>query len=416
MKTNQKDGNHLPIPFSPPYIDENIIAEVTATLQSGWITTGTKVKELEEMMAGYVQVGHALAVNSATAAMMLCLHWYGVSAGDEVIIPAYTYCATALVVMHLGAKPVMVDVSADFTIDPEKIREAITEKTKAIITVDLGGWPCDYDAINQLVNENKIKEKFSPVNENQKKLGRILIMADAAHALGAMYKNKMIGACVDLTVFSLHAVKNVTSAEGGVICFNMPAPFDNNALYQQLRLWSLNGQTKDAFTKSTAGGWRYDIVYPGFKINMPDVLAAIAVAQLKIYDPQLLEERKRVFGTYYTFFKGKDEFILPPFTSEERKSSHHLFPLRIKDADEGKRAAIIEKITIKNVGVNVHFVPLPMLTLFKERGYDIVQFPVAYQLYVNEISLPIYPQLSESQCNRVCEVVLAAVKEIIAHG
>ncbi len=401
------------IPFSPPYIDEDVIHEVTETLRSGWITTGPKVKELENFMAAYTGVEHALAVNSATSALMLCLHWYGIGKGDEVIIPAYTYCATALAVMHVGATPVMVDVQDDFTISPEKIRAAINEKTKAIIAVDIAGWPCEYDALNKLIIEDIIIKKFKPANEVQCKLGRIFLLSDAAHAMGATFKNKPVGKCADMTVFSLHAVKNVTSAEGGVISLNMPKPFDNAALYSTLRLWSLNGQTKDAFSKSTAGGWRYDIVYPGFKINLPDVLAAIALAQLKKYDEFLLKERARVFDFYTSFFSENVLFILPPFYNKEKKSSCHLFPLRIKNFTEAMRAKAIDKIAAQHISVNVHFVPLPMLTIFKNAGYDIHDYPNAYTLFANEISLPIYPQLTEELCLRVCQAVLDAVEEIV---
>lgn len=412
---NKEESENLPIPFSPPYIDEDVISEVTDTLRSGWITTGPKVKELETLMAAYTGLEHALAVNSATSAMMLCLHWYGVSKGDEVIIPAYTYCATALAVMHLGATPVMVDVQEDFTISPVKIRAAITPKTKAIIAVDIAGWPCDYAAINELIAEEFSVKKFVPANEVQRTLGRIFLLADAAHAMGATYKNKPVGQWADMTVFSLHAVKNITSAEGGVICLNLPKPFDNAALYNLLRLWSLNGQTKDAFSKSTAGGWRYDIVYPGFKINLPDVLAAIAIAQLKKYEPFLLKERSRVFDFYTNFFRENALFILPPFYAKEKKSSCHLFPLRVNNFNEEMRAKAIEKIAAKNISVNVHFVPLPMLTIFKNAGFAITDFPVAYHLFENEISLPVYPQLSETQCRRVCQAVLTAVEEILAN-
>ncbi len=401
------------IPFSPPYIDEDVINEVAETLRSGWITTGPKVKELEIFMASYTCVEHALAVNSATSALMLCLHWYGIGKGDEVIIPAYTYCATALAVMHVGATPVMVDVQDDFTISPEKIRAAITDKTKAIIAVDIAGWPCDYDEINALILEEKNTERFKPCNEVQRKLGRIFLLSDAAHAMGATYKNKSIGKCADMSIFSLHAVKNVTSAEGGVICLNMPKPFDNAALYSTLRLWSLNGQTKDAFSKSTAGGWRYDIIYPGFKINLPDVLAAIALAQLKKYDTFLFKERKRVYDFYTSFFQGNTLFILPPFYDKKKKSSCHLFPLRIKDFTEDMRAKAIDKIAEKNVSVNVHFVPLPMLAIFKDAGFDIKNFPKSYALFANEISLPIYPQLTDTLCLRICNTVVQAVEEML---
>src|SRR5688572_19797972 len=290
------------IRFSPPYIDDDVINEVTSILQSGWLTTGPATKQLEVEMAAFCHTEHALAVNSATSGMMLMLHWFGISQGDEVIIPAYTYCATALAVMHVGAKPVMVDVGSDFNIDCEKIKLAITEKTKAIIAVDFAGWPCDYDGIYSIVNDPAIKKKFQPSSDPQHKLGRIMIMDDAAHALGATYKNKPIGSCADITVFSLHAVKNITSAEGGIITFNLPAPFNNEEIYNMLRVWSLNGQTKDAFTKAKAGAWQYDVIYPGFKMNMPDVLAAVALAQFKKYESMLLVERKRVFDYYTSIF------------------------------------------------------------------------------------------------------------------
>jgi len=397
------------IPFSPPYIDDDIIKEVTDTLQSGWITTGPKTKLLEEEIAAYCTVEKALAVNSATSAMMLVLHWYGVKRGDEVIVPAYTYCATALAAMHIGAKPVMADVGADFNIDPEKIKAAITSKTKAIITVDFGGWPCDYEKINALVNTDEVKAKFTPSSDKQEQLGRIMIMSDAAHALGAVHNNKPVGKCADITVFSLHAVKNVTSAEGGVIAFNMPVPFSNVAIYNTLRLWSLNGQTKDAFTKSAAGGWEYDIVYPGFKMNMPDVLAAMGLAQFRSYKKNLLTERQRVFDFYDAAFGVHEWAICPPFKKAGCSSSYHLYPLRIKDINEEKRNAVIEKIATKGVAVNVHFKPLPMLTIFKTAGYRLDDYPVAYKLYCNEISLPVYPQLSYDSCRIVVDAVCASV-------
>ncbi|MBG9377159.1 DegT/DnrJ/EryC1/StrS family aminotransferase [Panacibacter sp. DH6] len=401
------------IPFSPPYIDEDIISEVTHTLQSGWITTGPKTKMLEDEIAAFCNVQKALAVNSATSAMMLVLHWYGVTRGDEVIVPAYTYCATALAAMHIGAKPVMVDAGSDFNINTQKIKAAITAKTKAIVAVDFGGWPCDYDAINAIVNDAGIRAIFKPAGEQQEKLGRILVMSDAAHAIGTVYNGRPLGRCADITVFSLHAVKNVTSAEGGVIVLNMPAPFNNEAVYKTLRLWSLNGQTKDAFTKSSAGGWEYDIVYPGFKMNMPDVLAAIGLAQFRKYKSALLAERKRVFDYYTRAFKNFAWAICPPFEKAGCSGSWHLYPLRIKGAGEKERNAIIEKIAAHEVAVNVHFKPLPMLSVFKERGYNIEDFPVAYELYCNEISLPVYPQLTDELCETVVKAVAESVTAVL---
>ncbi|QEC69101.1 DegT/DnrJ/EryC1/StrS family aminotransferase [Panacibacter ginsenosidivorans] len=400
------------IPFSPPYIDDDIIKEVADTLQSGWITTGPKTKLLEEEIAAYCTVEKALAVNSATSAMMLVLHWFGITRGDEVIVPAYTYCATALAAMHIGAKPVMVDVGDDFNIDPEKIKAAITAKTKAIITVDFGGWPCDYEKIYALLKSADVKSKFTASNEKQQQLGRIMIMSDAAHALGAVYNNLPVGKCADITIFSLHAVKNVTSAEGGVIAFNMPAPFSNEAIYSTMRLWSLNGQTKDAFTKSAAGGWEYDIVYPGFKMNMPDVLAAMGLAQFRAYKKNLLAERKRVFDFYNEAFALHEWAILPPFKKTGSGSSYHLYPLRIKDINEEKRNAVIERIAAKGVAVNVHFKPLPMLTIFKEAGYRMADYPAAYKMYCNEISLPVYPQLNNDTCKIVADAVCKAVDAV----
>lgn len=400
------------IRFSPPYIDEDIIREVTNVLQSGWLTTGPVTKQLEKEMAKFCNIEYALAVNSATSGMMLMLHWYGIKQGDEVIVPAYTYCATALAVMHVGAKPVMVDVRNDFNIDCEKIKDAITEKTKAIIAVDFAGWPCDYDGIYSIVNDEEVKKKFRPSSDAQKQLGRIMIMDDAAHALGAIYKNKPIGSCADVTVFSLHAVKNVTSAEGGVIALDLPAPFNNEEVYNFLRVLSLNGQTKDAFTKTKAGAWQYDVIYPGFKMNMPDVLAAIALAQLKKYENFLLLERKRVFDFYSNIFSQYDWAVCPPYQQSGCSTSYHLYPLRIKDIGEEERNKIIEGIAGRDVAVNVHFIPLPMLTVFKEAGYDIKKYPSAYNLFSNEISLPIYPQLTNEECKTVTDAVIESVKEL----
>jgi dTDP-4-amino-4,6-dideoxygalactose transaminase len=400
------------IRFSPPFIDDEIIKEVTDVLQSGWLTTGPVTKQLEKEVAKFCNIESALAVNSATSGMMLMLHWYGIKQGDEVIVPAYTYCATALAVMHVGAKPVMVDVGNDFNIDCEKIKDAITEKTKAIIAVDFAGWPCDYDGIFSIVNDEEVKKKFRPASEAQQQLGRIMVMDDAAHALGAVYNNKPIGSIADITVFSLHAVKNVTSAEGGVIAINLPAPFNNEDVYSFLRVLSLNGQTKDAFTKTKAGAWQYDVIYPGFKMNMPDVLAAIALAQLKKYEDLLLVERKRVFDYYTNIFSQYDWAICPPYEQTGCSSSYHLYPLRIKDIGEEERNKIIENIAGRSVAVNVHFIPMPMLTVFKQAGYDINEYPAAYNLFKNEISLPIYPQLTNDECKIVTNAVVESVKEV----
>lgn len=400
----------MKIPFSPPYIDEDVINEVTDSLKSGWITTGPKVLQLENEVAAYSNAEKCLAVNSATSAMMLVLHWFGITRGDEVIVPAYTYCATALAVMHIGAKPVMVDVGDDFNIDPEKIRQAITTKTKAVIVVDIGGWPCNYDEITKVITD--ATDKFEAKTGAQKQLGRMLLMSDAAHSFGAVYKNRVAGTLADITVFSFHAVKNVTTAEGGIICLNMPAPFDNDELYKTLRLWSLNGQTKDAFTKSKAGGWKYDIVYPGFKMNMPDVLAAIGLSQVRKYNQVLLKARRRVFDRYTDAFNKYSWAVIPPFDANGTTSSYHLYPLRINKITEEQRDKIIDLITDKGVAVNVHFIPMPMLTIFKNTGYDINNYPKTYELYSGEISLPVYPQLTDEECSFICEAVISSVEQV----
>ena len=401
----------MKIPFSPPYINKVVLQEVNSTLESGWITTGPKVKQLEELVCKYTFSPNTLCVNSATSGLMLALKWYGIGEGDEVIIPAYTYAATALAVIHVGATPVMVDVENDFNISIEKIEKAITNKTKAIIPVDIAGWPCDYDAIKTLVC-NKI-ELFNPSNENQNKLGRILILADSAHSIGATYKNQFLGSIADITVFSFHAVKNITTAEGGAVCINLPKPFINQEEYYYLRCFSLNGQTKDAFTKSKAGGWRYDIIYLGLKINMPDILAAIGVAQIPEYFDETLDIRKEIYKVYHDYFATKTWAITPPYKNEYRESSCHLYALRIKNITESIRDLIIEKITKQGVAVNVHFQPLPMLTIFKEMGFKIENYPIAYDNYKCEISLPIYPQLRKDQLNYIIRTVENAVESTI---
>lgn len=402
----------MKIPFSPPYIDETIIDEVVDSLRSGWITTGPKVKALENEIKRFTGTKEVLCVNSWTSGAIMMLKWWGVKEGDEVIVPAYTYCATALAVMHAGAKPVMVDSGDDFNISVEAIREAITSRTKAIIPVDIAGFPCDYNAIMKLVNEQEISAMFKPETENQRKLGRILVLNDAAHSLGAWYETGMrTGSETDIAIFSLHAVKNITTAEGGAICLNLPAPFDNEELYKELRQMSLNCQTKDAFSKSKAGGWRYDIVGFGMKINMADVNAAIGLAQIRQYN-SLLQERKRIFEMYNSAFSKTDWAITPPQKLNGRETSYHIYALRIKSFTEGMRDTMIEEIAKKDVAVNVHFIPMPMLSFFKEMGYDINNYPQAYENYKCEISLPIYPQLTNDQVNFIIDTVIEAYEKV----
>lgn len=402
----------MKISFSPPYIDDSVINEVTDSLRSGWITTGPKVKALEEEISKLTGASNVLCVNSWTSGAIMTLRWLGVGPEDEVIIPAYTYCATALSVIWAGAKIVMVDCNEDFAINVEAIRKAITPRTKAIMPVDIAGWPCDYDSIMKIVNEPEIKAMFKPSSPVQEQLGRILVMSDSAHSIGAYYGNKHTGTESDIVIFSLHAVKNVTTAEGGAICLNMPEPFDNAELYRQLRLQSLNCQTKDAFTKSKAGGWRYDIVGKGMKCNMADVNAAIGLAQIRQYDKMLLE-RKRVFTTYAEELGKYDWAIIPPIKNGERETSYHVFALRIKGASESQRDDIISEISKHEVAVNVHFTPLPMLTLFREMGFDINDYPQSFANYCNEISLPVYPQLTDEMIHCVIDTLVEAYNTVM---
>lgn len=400
------------IPFSPPYIDQDIINEVNDSLNSGWITTGPKVKALEEEIKKLTKVPQALCVNSWTSGAILMLKWFGIGPGDEVIVPAYTYSATALAVLHCGAKPIMVDINDDFTIDVTKIKAAVTSRTKVIMPVDIAGWPCDYEAINELVKEKDMVAVFKPNHKNQEKLGRILVISDAAHSIGAKVNDIETGLLTDITIFSLHAVKNVTTAEGGVICINLPNSFNNKEEYDYLRMMTLNGQTKDAFAKSKAGGWRYDIIDLGLKINMPDVCAAIGLAQIKKYDNNLLLERKRVFHQYSDVFSKYDWAITPPQDTDIVQSSYHLYALRIKDISESERDLIIDEIAKTGVAVNVHFIPMPMLTLFKNLGYKMEDYPSTYKNYACEISLPIYPQLTEEQVNYIVTSVVNSYQTV----
>lgn len=396
----------MKIPFSPPYVDDNVVNEVVDSLRSGWITTGPKVKALEAEVMQLTGTEAALGVNSWTSGAIMMLRWLGLKADDEVIIPAYTYCATAMAVMWAGGKVVMVDSGEDFNISVEAIRKAITPRTKAIIPVDIGGFPCDYPAIMSLVKEPSIRQMFTPGNEVQALLGRILVLSDSAHSLGAWLNGSHTGSESDINVFSLHAVKNITTAEGGMICFNLPEPFDNKQLYSKMRLMSLNCQTKDAFTKSQAGGWRYDIVGMGMKVNMADVNAAIGLAQIRQYD-KLLAERKRIFKRYDDAFSSCEWAILPPSKSSTCESSYHIYPLRLKGVTEAQRDALINEVARGDVAVNVHFVPLPLLTYYKELGYDIANYPQAYRHFEHEVSLPVYPQLD----NEKVDIVIKAVKD-----
>lgn len=402
------------IPFSPPRIDQLIINEVTAALKSGWITTGPRTKTFEKELAAFCGVDSVLCLNSATAGLELVLRWFGVKEGDEVIVPAYTYCATANVVVHCGAKSVMVDVNkSDFNSSIEKIRAAITDKTKVIMPVDFGGFPCHYDAINALVNEKEIKNRFQPVNDEQDKLARILVLSDAAHSLGSYYNNKPAGSLTDITVFSFHAVKNLTTAEGGAIAFNLPAPFHNDKLYQQFCVKSLHGQNKDALAKTQKGNWKYDVVEAGYKCNMTDLQAAIGLVELERYKNDTLKKRKHICDLYSKYLLNYSWAELPIFKTDNSESSYHLFPLRIKGITEQQRDEIIQGIFNKDVSVNVHFQPLPLLSFYKNLGYRIEDYPIAYDNYSREISLPVYYDLTDKQVETVANAVISSVVSVL---
>lgn len=402
------------IPFSPPRIDDKVIEEVTEALRSGWITTGPRVKLFEKEISAYCGCKTTVAVNSWTTGMQVLLDWWGIGEGDEVIIPAYTYCASANVVIHSGAKLVMVDIDEkDFNISVDAVREAITPRTKAIMAVDISGFPADYDKLYELINEAEIRGKFNARTSMQRQLGRILLLSDAAHSFGAVMNGKRSGQLADITSFSFHAVKNLTTAEGGALCFNLPEGFDHDAIYKELNVMILHGQSKDALAKTQKGNWRYDVEEPGFKCNMTDIQAAIGLVELKRYQENL-DRRRAIFERYQDAFTREEWAINPPFETENKTSSFHLYLLRIKNITEKQRDEIIQRIFDKDVSVNVHFQPLPILTAYSKRGYDMADYPEAYDKYANEISLPVYFNLTDDQVDTVIEAVKSSVQEVLA--
>lgn len=401
------------IPFSPPRIDKAITDAVVEALNSGWITTGPKTKEFERQITAYCGHKNTLCLNSATAGLEIILRWFGVKEGDEVILPAYTYCATANVVIHCGATPVLVDVEDDFNISVSAIEKAITEKTKVIMPVDFAGFPCNYEALNILVNKTEIKNKFKAQSTEQEKLGRILILSDAAHSFGAEYKGKKTGSLTDVSVFSFHAVKNLTTAEGGAIALNLPEPFDNKAIYDYLCVFSLHGQNKDALAKMQKGNWKYDVIEAGYKCNMTDMAAAIGLVELSRYENDTLIKRKAIFKNYDTAFKNKSWAILPEYFNEDKISSFHLYALRIKGITEEQRDKIIQKIFDQDVSVNVHFIPIPLLSFYKNKGYKMDNYPKAYKNFSTEITLPVFYNLTEEQQKQVIKAVVNAVESVL---
>ena len=401
------------IPFSPPRIDDRVISEVTAALKSGWITTGPRTKQFEKNITEYTGCKTTVAVNSWTMGVQVLMSYWGIKPGDEVILPAYTYCASANVIVHTGATPVMVDLNKDdFNLNIEKVRAAITPKTKAIMAVDIGGLPADYNELMSLINEPEIKAMFNAGSDFQEKLGRILLLSDSAHSFGAMYHGKRSGSLADISSFSFHAVKNLTTAEGGALCFNLPQQFNHDEIYSEMCTKILHGQNKDALAKTKKGNWRYDVIEPGYKCNMTDLQAAIGLVELERYQENL-DRRKVIFDAYAAGFKNESWAIQPLYESDVKRSSYHLYLLRIADITEAQRDAIIQEIFEQDVSVNVHFQPLPILTAYKNRGYKMSDYPEAYSKYANEISLPVYYDLSDDNVKTVIAAVKHAVKHVI---
>lgn len=382
------------IPFSPPDISELEINEVAEALRSGWITTGPRTKQLEANLAKWIGTEKCVCLNSQTACAEMALRVLEIGAGDEVITTAYTYTASASVIDHVGAKIVLIDSQKDsFEMDYDALEAAITEKTKAVIPVDIGGVPCDYDRILEIV-ENK-KHLFKPNNDIQKAIGRVAVLEDSAHSLGAEYKGRMIGNVADFTAFSFHAVKNFTTAEGGALTWRTIDGIPNEDIYKKLQLLSLHGQSKDAFAKTQLGAWEYDIVGPWFKCNMTDIMAAIGLKQLERYEG-MLEKRKAMIEKYNEAFKSLGIAVLNHYT-DDYKSSGHLYMTRIPGISLEQRNEIIIKMAECGIATNVHFKPLPMHTAYKNLGFDIKNYPNAYKYFENEITLPLHTRLTEEE-------------------
>ena len=406
------------IPFSPPRIDDLTVKAVEEALRSGWITTGPRTKEFERRLAAYCGVEKVIALNSWTNACELVLRWFGVGPGDEVIVPAYTYCATANIVMHVGAKPVMVDVLDDFTMDPDALRKAISARTKCIIPVDIGGLPSRIQEIMRVAVETcalftpAVNLRVAGTNP-QMRLGRALVLCDAAHSFGARIGSERVGSQADITGFSFHAVKNLTTAEGGALAINLPEPFDPAELYAFFNTMSLHGQSKDALAKTQPGAWRYDVEFPGWKCNMTDLQAAIGMVELERFDSETTPRRKVICERYTAAFIDDARFIVPYFKDDRRESCYHLYMLRIANATETQRDAIITVIAQHDVSVNVHFIPLPMLSFYKAQGFRMEAYPNTYKLFSTEISLPVYYDLTDAQVDEVIAAVKAAIGEVM---
>ena len=399
----------MKIPFSPPDIGEAEIAQVADTLRSGWITTGPKTKELERQVASFCHTSRAVCLNSATAAMELTLHQLGIGPGDEVITCAYTYTASASVVCHVGAKLVLVDCQKeDYQMDYDALERAITPRTKAIIPVDLGGVVCDYDRIFEIVERKKAL--FTPSdNKIQQALGRVAVMADAAHAFGAQWHGRMCGEIADFTCFSFHAVKNFTTAEGGAVTWRDLPGIDNEEIYKNYMLLSLHGQSKDALAKTQLGAWEYDIVMPGYKCNMTDIMAAIGLAQMQRY-PGLLARRKQIITRYNQVMDTLPVSYLRHY-GEDFASSGHLYLVRLNGRDEQFRNDFIVKMAEREIATNVHYKPLPMHTAYKKLGFDIKDFPNAFAMYRNEVTLPLHTLLTDEQVEFLLETFAQLLRD-----
>lgn len=398
------------IPFSPPDITEAEIQEVAEALRSGWITTGPRTKELERQVAAFCGTQRAVCLNSQTACAEMALRLLGIGPGDEVILPAYTYTATASVVDHVGAKIVMIDCQKDsLEMDYDAVEAAVTENTKAIVAVDLAGIPCDYEKIYAIAE--KKRDLFCANSEIQKALGRIAVMADTAHSFGATQNGVKTGSLADFSSFSFHAVKNLTTAEGGALTWKTIPGIDNEIIYKQLQLFSLHGQSKDALAKTQLGAWEYDIVGPWYKCNMTDVAAAIGLSQMKRYD-QMLARRKEIIGKFDAVLKPLGVEVLDHY-NEKHQSSGHLYLSRVPGITPEQRNEIITKMAERGVATNVHYKPLPMHTAYKNMGFDIANFPNAYAHFANEISLPLHTCLTDEQVDYVIEKYAAVVKAYI---
>ena len=388
------------IPFSPPDMSGAEVAMVTDVMDSGWITTGPRTKEFENLISMCCNTPKTVCLNSATACMEMALRISGIGPGDEVIVPAYTYTATASSVCHVGARPVMVDCAPDtYEMDYTKVAEAITERTKAVMPVDLGGVVCDYSRIYEAVESKK--QLFRPKNDIQKVFGRVIVIADAAHAFGAKWHGKMCGEIADFTSFSFHAVKNLTTAEGGALTWRAKEGLDNEAIYKQLQLLSLHGQSKDALAKTKLGSWEYDIVAPYYKCNMTDIMAGIGLAQLKRY-PELLYRRRQIIEKYDSALSGYNVKVLKHY-GPDYSSSGHLYLVRLDGKDTDFRNSVIVKMAERGIACNVHYKPLPMMTAYKNLGFDIKNYPNAYNQYKNEVTLPLHTHLSDDDVQYVTD-------------